>query len=85
VSELFLDRSADAASALENAERLAREDADLAREAKWYLALAYRRLGQDARAADQLDALCKAGVPRSEQACAGLRELSTSPRAPRSR
>jgi TolA-binding protein len=76
VSELFLGRDADAATALERAEQLAKDHADLAREARWYLALAYRRLGQDARAAGQLDTLCRADGPRAAQACAGLRELS---------
>jgi hypothetical protein len=71
VSELFLDRSADAAAALENAERLARDDADLGREAKWYLALAYRRWARTLARADQL-MRCAAGVP-GPPACAGLR------------
>jgi TolA-binding protein len=85
VCDLFLGRDADGATALENAERLAKDQPDVAREAKWYLAVAYRRLGQNARAAAQLDALCLGGGPRAVQACAGLRELSTSSPSPRSR
>ena len=83
VSELFLDRDTDGAIMLENAERLAKDNAELAREAKWYLALAYRRMGQTARAVSQLDALCSATSPRAVQACAGLRELSASSSIPR--
>jgi hypothetical protein len=83
VSDLFLDQNADGAIALENAERLAEDKAELAREAKWYLALAYRRMGQTARAVSQLDALCRAASPRAAQACAGLRELSAASSVPR--
>ena len=83
VSELFLDRDTDGAIALENAERLAKDNAELAREAKWYVALAYRRMGQTASAASQLDALCRATSSRAAQACAGLRELSASSSIPR--
>jgi hypothetical protein len=85
VSDLFLDRDADAAIALENATRLAKDQSEIQLEARWYLALAYRRLGQTARAAGQLDALCRAEGTRSVVACAGLRELSTSSPIPRSR
>lgn len=85
VSELFLARDADAATALENAQRLAKDSADLAREAGWYLAVAYRRTGQTELAAATLDALCRGQSTRAAQACAGLRELSASSSAPRSR
>jgi hypothetical protein len=85
VSELFLGRDAAGAIALEHAERLAKGNAELAREARWYLALAYQRMGQTARAASLLDALCKAPSLRAAQACAGLRELSASSPTPRSR
>ena len=85
VSELFLARDPDAATALETAQRLAKDSADLAREATWYLAVAYRRTGQIERAAATLDALCRGQNTRAAQACAGLRELSTSSSAPRAR
>lgn len=85
VIELFLAANADAVSALENAERLAKDDPDLAREAAWYLALAYRQTGQRERAAGKLDALCRGRSARAGQACAGLSELSSETSAPRSR
>ncbi len=85
VSELFLAADADAVTALENAERLAKDDADLAGETAWYLALAYRRTGQHERAAGKLDPLCRGRTARSGQACAGLDELSRRPAAPGSR
>jgi tetratricopeptide (TPR) repeat protein len=82
VSELFLHRDADAVTTLQAAERLAKDDADLAREAAWYLAFAYRRAGRTERAAAKLDALCRGRSSRAVQACAGLRELSTSSSSP---
>ncbi len=85
VSELFRAADADAVTALENGERLAKDDADLARETAWYLALAYRRTGQRERAAGKLDALCRGGSVRAGQACAGLSELSRQSSAPGSR
>ena len=85
VSELFRAADAGAVTALENSERLAKDDADLARETAWYLALAYRRTGQRDRAAGQLDALCQGGTVRAGQACAGLSELSRQSSAPGSR
>jgi cytochrome c-type biogenesis protein CcmH/NrfG len=85
VSELFLAADAEAIIALENAERLAKDDAEMARETAWYLALAYRRTGQRERAAAKLDALCRAGSARAGQACGGLRELSRESSTPGSR
>ncbi len=85
VSELFLAADANAVTALENAERLAKDDADLAGETAWYLALAYRRTGQHERAATRLRALCRGRTPRSDQACGGLDELSRRSAAPGSR
>ena len=85
VSELLRAAGADAVTALENAERLAKTDADLARETAWYLALAYRQTGQRESAAAKLDALCRGRSVRAGQACAGLSEQSKEPSAPGSR
>jgi cytochrome c-type biogenesis protein CcmH/NrfG len=85
VSALFLAADAEAVAALESAEKLANDDAEMARETAWYLALAYRRTGQRERAAGKLDALCRSRSARAGQACAGLSELSRESPAPGSR
>ena len=85
VSELFLHRATDAVTTLEAAERLAKDDADLAHEAAWYLALAYRQTSQTERAAAKLDALCRGQSAQASRACAGLRELTASSPAPGAR
>jgi cytochrome c-type biogenesis protein CcmH/NrfG len=76
VSEMFLDRNAEAVTALQAADRLAKNDANLGREIAWYLALAYHRSGQSGRAADALNALCTGQGPRSARACVAIRELA---------
>jgi hypothetical protein len=76
VSRLFLYRDADAVTALEAAERLAKNDMYLLHETAWYLALAYRRLDDVEKAQARLEALCRAGSIRSARACAGIRELT---------
>jgi hypothetical protein len=76
VTELFLHRDHDAVTALQSAERLAQDDAELGREATWYLALAYYRTGQIEQAKDRLEVLCRGQGRRVAQACAGIRELS---------
>lgn len=85
ISHLFLAANADAIAALEHADGLAADDADLTREIAWHLALAYQRTGDSDRAANRLDGLCRGASARAAQACAGLRELSAEPSPPRAR
>jgi hypothetical protein len=85
MSDLFLGADAQAVTALEQTERIVKDDPDLARETAWYLALAYRRTGQIQRAAGQLDALCRGGSSRAARACIGLSELSKESSGPQSR
>jgi hypothetical protein len=61
---------AEAVAALEIADARAAADLELAREATWYLALAYERLGDDQRAAEKLRELCRSPGPGAERACA---------------
>jgi cytochrome c-type biogenesis protein CcmH/NrfG len=75
VSRLFVGADADAVVALEEAERLGRDDADLAGHIAWYLALAYARVNQVERASGKLDGLCRTQHVRAAQACTTLREL----------
>jgi TolA-binding protein len=74
VCRLFLDRSADAATSLNEAHRLAHPA--LAGDAAWYLALAYHRSGRDGDARPLLEKLCSAAGKDSAKACSGLKELS---------
>jgi hypothetical protein len=76
ISNLFLYRDADAVTALEAAERLAKNDTYLLHETAWYLALAYRRTGQVEQARARLDALCRSGSTRTARACAGIPEVA---------
>lgn len=76
VSELFLNRDAEAVVALDRAARLAKGESDLAGDVAWYLAYAYHRTGQSDLAARTLEPLCQSASPRASQACAGLKELS---------
>ena len=85
MSDLSLGSDAQAVTALEQAERTVQDDADLARETAWYLALAYRRTGQIQRAAGKLEALCRGGSSRAARACSGLSELSRGSSVPQSR
>jgi hypothetical protein len=76
VSYLFLGQDAEAARALETAERLS-TDENLRREASWHLALVYRRTGRAPLAEDRLKALCRERTGAGwERACAGVRELA---------
>jgi cytochrome c-type biogenesis protein CcmH/NrfG len=76
ISELFLGHNSEAVTALVASGRLAGDDADLAGDALWYLALAYRRLGQTEQAARTLEALCRGRTVRAAVACAAVLELS---------
>jgi tetratricopeptide (TPR) repeat protein len=76
ISELFEGRAAEATSALAAAERLAGGDVDVSSNAQWYLALAYRRVGQSDRARAMLEQLCRRDTVRGALACAALLELS---------
>ena len=76
VSELFLNRDAEAVVTLDRAARLAKGEPDLAGDVAWYLAYAYHRTGQSDLAARTLEPLCQSASPRASQACAGLKELS---------
>jgi len=76
VGSLLMYRDEDAVTALEAAERLAKTNVYLRHESNWYLALAYRRLGQVEQARDRLDALCRSNHVRAARACAGIRELA---------
>jgi cytochrome c-type biogenesis protein CcmH/NrfG len=80
VSRLFVGADSDAVVALEEAERLARDDADVAGHIAWYLALAYARVNQMERASDKLGALCRTQHVRAAKACTTLRELDAKRR-----
>ena len=80
VSRLFIGADADGVVALEQAERLARDDADLAGHIAWYLALGYARINQMERAAETLDGLCRTQHARAAQACTTRRELEAKRR-----
>jgi cytochrome c-type biogenesis protein CcmH/NrfG len=80
VSRLFVGADADAVVALEEAERLVRDDADLTGHIAWYLALAYARVNQVERASGKLDGLCRTQHVRAAQACTTLRELDAKRR-----
>jgi cytochrome c-type biogenesis protein CcmH/NrfG len=80
VSRLFAGADADGIVALEHAERLARDDGDLAGHIAWYLALAYARVNQVERASSKLDGLCRTQHVRAAEACTTLRELDAKRR-----
>jgi cytochrome c-type biogenesis protein CcmH/NrfG len=80
VSRLFAGADSDGVVALEEAERLARDDADLAGHIAWYLALAYARVNQVEQASAKLDGLCGTQHVRAAQACTTLRELGAKRR-----
>jgi hypothetical protein len=65
-----------AIAALETARSMAIDDSELTREAAWYLALAYHAAGQEQRASDTLELICREGGRRAPQACAALSELA---------
>jgi tetratricopeptide (TPR) repeat protein len=74
VSLLFLDRNTEAASALEIAKQRAR--ASFAQDAGWYLALAYQRTGQAARALEELRRLCAAEGEHRAASCSAVQQLA---------
>jgi hypothetical protein len=76
VSQLVLESNVEAVAALQTAERLAMGRAGLAREVRWYLALAYRRAGRNDEAWEQLARLCRDPWGGSRRACDGLAELA---------
>ena len=80
VSRLFAGADADGVVALEEAERLARDDRDLAGHIAWYLALGHARMNQMDRAAATLDGLCRTQHGLAAQACRTLRELEAKRR-----
>lgn len=77
VSRLFLRQPDAAIPPLENAERLAVTQPELAADAGWYLALAFHALGQTERSVDKLQTVCRSQTTRAPSACAGVRELSS--------
>jgi cytochrome c-type biogenesis protein CcmH/NrfG len=80
VSRLFVGADRDAVVALEQAERLARADADLSGDIAWYLALGYARMNQLERAAGTLDRLCRTQHVLAARACTTRREFDTKRR-----
>lgn len=76
VGNLLLYRDEDAVTALEAAKGLAKDNVYLLHESEWYLALAYRRLGQVDQARARLDGLCRSNHVRAARACAGIGELA---------
>jgi len=73
ISEIFLNRDADAIEELKKAQSLHEELLD--REMHWYLALAYQRTGDRVNAVAELENLCGNPGAYSAQACAGSQEL----------
>ena len=80
VSGLFVGADSDGVAALEQAERLARDDRDLAGHIAWYLALGYARMNQVERAAATLDGLCRTRHALAALACTTRRELEAKRR-----
>ena len=76
VSQLFLNRDAEAVLALERAAQLTKNDPDLTSDVAWYLGYAYQRVGQRDQAMRVLEPLCRSTDPRASQACSALTELS---------
>lgn len=79
VSRLFAGSLAEAIASLEEADRLAKNDAALSNDTSWYLALAYLRAGQPDRGVARLSAICSGGSARSANACAALAALKKKP------
>ena len=77
VSLLMLNRAAQAIEPLKDARPLA--DEELARDADWYLALAYHRAGQLEQARAALRPICAATGAYAARACTALRELTPPP------
>jgi TolA-binding protein len=73
VSQLFLNANEDAARALEMAHHLAKPP--LVDESRWYLALAYERLGRANEARPLLESLCHGVGRKAARACLGLQVL----------
>ena len=73
VSEMFLNRDAEAIENLKKAQELHEES--LEREMRWYLGLAYQRSGDRAKAIGELEELCGNPGAYSAQACAGVQQL----------
>jgi TolA-binding protein len=74
ISLIFRERNTEAASALENAKRLAA--GPLARDARWYLGLAYQREGKTALALAEWQELCANGGEYQSKACSAAQQLS---------
>jgi len=78
VSNLLLNREPAAVASLETAERLAGAgDAALARQATWYLAVAYLSNGQLDLGRGRLKGLCDGRTELARSACNGLQAIST--------
>ena len=77
VSLLMLGRWPAAVEPLKDARPLA--DEELARDAEWYLAIAYHRSGQLDQARTTLRPICAATGAYAARACAALRELTPAP------
>jgi len=75
IAQLFLNDAAGAVVSLEAARRL--DDGAFASEIGWYLAVAYERTGDIARARKQLDALCRQTSARQRQACEAVSKLTS--------
>lgn len=75
VSLLLIGRPVEAVRPLERAREIA--DESLVREASWYLAVAYERSGQGARAIGELRQLCDTRGEHARAACEGAKALST--------
>ena len=80
VSRLFAGADSQGVAALEQAERLAHDDRELAGHIAWYLALGYGRLNQMERAKGTLDGLCRTQHALAGQACATVRDLDAKRR-----
>lgn len=67
IAHLFLNDAAAAIQSLQAAQRL--DDGTFAAEIRWYLAVAYQRVGDMARANAELEQLCREKSPYAERAC----------------
>lgn len=76
VSKLFLEQPAAAVDPLRQAGTLAPDI--FSRDVAWYLAVAYDALGDRARALAELRRLCADRQDYAAQACAAVREMSSS-------
>ncbi len=80
VSHIFLGQHTQAIASLEKARQFA--DESFAPDVSWYLALAYHRSGDSARARAALEAVCRGRSTYAGKACAGVRELASGPPIP---